>query len=460
MTWATQAVRYTGFLVVLPAAIVLLPKESVSVWLLFSTVASFQLIFDLGMSPTFARELAYGFVGGSQIADRSFADATGEPDWASIDRSVTAMRWVYRRISAIYGAVLVIAGTWAVHGPIERMQDPVAGWIAWVVVATTSAMVMYGNVYSSVLTGANRIAELKRWEAVTTFASLGLQLLALWLGLGLLGMVIVAQASALAYLIIRRHLANRATLGLLAKARPKTPDHTILVALWPSAWRTAIGALMSYGIAQSVAIAAANLLATHEAVGVQLAIRIMQTVGQVSQVPFYSRLPEIIGLRAKQLIDEMLEKATGSMSTSLFIYVASAIAVDLIARPLLAIAGSDKTLPGHWFWLLLMTAGFFERVGAMHINLLLTGNRSINHIANGVAGLIWVAALFLSWRPLGTMAIPVSMLVANAGFYAPWSAWASHRELGARGGWGLEARNSLLPFLVIVAYAGMIALAT
>lgn len=458
MTWAAQAVRMGGFLLVLPAAVRWLPSGDVSVWLLLATITSYQLIFDFGITPTFSREFAYGFAGGS-LVQPGRADDTGAavdregPNWLAIGKSVSALRWIYRRLSAAYCLLMLVFGTWAILGPIQRMANPIEGWIAWLVVLLASPVSMYGNVYSSILTGANRIHLIKRWELLTTGISLGLQMVMLHLGCGIVGVVLAAQAGALAFVVARRRLADQATTGLVASPRAASVEKAVVAALWPASWRTAIGALMSYGVVQGIVIAAANVLAVQEAVAVQLATRIMQTISQISQVPFYSTLPVLNGLRARRTIDALLATATVSMRRSLLVFVIGCIATDLAVRPLLAATGGGETFPGHAYWLLLAFAYFFERVGAMHVNLLLTDNKAISHIANGVASIVWIAVLLSLWSSCGALAIPSGMLVAYAGFYAPWSAWMSHHDLMRRASWRTEARSSLLAFALLAAYA-------
>src|SRR3546814_8638056 len=62
--------------------------------------------------------------------------------------------------------------------------------------------------------------------------------------------------------------------------------------MWPATWRTAVGSVMSVGLSQGMSVAAANMLTAAEAAGVQIALRIMQIISQISQAPFYTRIPQ------------------------------------------------------------------------------------------------------------------------------------------------------------------------
>lgn len=437
MTWLALSVRLGGFALLMPLVLANFTDAGVSVWLLFSTIANFQIIFDFGFGPTFAREIAYGFAGRSLVGlqdpkalqSTADADASASPNWAAIASATAAMLWFYRRIALATLFLLAVFGTWAARAPIERTAQSQAAWIAWGVVALTTGAAIYGNAYGSFLIGANRIELQKRWEAVVGGISLLAQSGAVVLNTGLLGVVLVAQIAIVAQVLVNRALAFRVFGGHFENAGQSGPNQLVLRSMWPAAWRTAIGAIMSIGVSQGMAIAVANLLAAPAAASVQLALRVMQIISQFSQVPYYTRIPELNRLRARGQTALLALAAKRVMRTSLWIYVAGAITVDLAARQLLALVGSQTFFPDHSFWLVLTLAVFLERFGAMHIQLLLTSNRAIAHVANGVSGLIWIAGMYLLFPVIGSPALPVSMLIAYAGFYAWYSAIHSHRSM-------------------------------
>jgi hypothetical protein len=319
------------------------------------------------------------------------------------------------------------------------------------VIATSIAT--FGNSYSTILVGANRVDLQKRWESIVAGIFIPLQLVAILAGTGLVGLVLVAQGGLLAQVMVNRHLAHRLTAGCIKTARSTPANQQIVRAMWPSSWRTAIGAIMSFGVAQGTAIAVANVLSAGEAASVQLVLRLMQIISQFSQAPFYTKIPQFNRLRARYHHDALVQIATRSMRLSLWIFVVGVLATDLLGRPGLILIGSQTRFPSEQFWILLAFAYFLERVGAMHVQLLLTSNKAIAHIANGITGAIWIACLLFLAPRFGAIALPISMLVAYAGFYTPWSAFMSHSALGADAAWSFERKTSLAPALVLVGYA-------
>lgn len=451
MAWLSLGTRVAGFAILLPIVLADFSDAEVSVWLLFSAVASFQAILDFGFSPTFSREVAYGLAGRS-TAGKGTTHA-GQQDWSVVSVAVATMAWLYRRIGLATFAILATVGTAVCVGPIARVDDPAGAWLAWVAVVLTLPVAVYGNRYAAFLVGADQIALQKRWEAAVGAASLMAQAGVVLAGAGLVGLVLSAQAGLLAQVLANRALARRVAAGRIAGATSPALKRELVGALWPAAWRTASGAVLSLGVSQGVAIAMANVLVAAEAAAVQLALRVMQLISQVSQAPFYTRIPVLNRMRVAASRRALSCAAARAMRSSLWIFVAGAILVDLAARPLLAFVGSDMQFPGETFWVLLTLAVFFERFGAMHVQLLLTGNRAIAHVANGVTAVAWVAGLVLLFPTLGMLSLPVSMLVAYAGCYALLAATQSHAELATGNAWAFEAKTSLAPLLVVLLHA-------
>lgn len=84
------------------------------------------------------------------------------------------------------------------------------------------------------------------------------------------------------------------------------PDVELIKAMWASAWRTALGVLMSLGVVQAMVVFLANALPPKESSGVLVAIRIMQALSLFSQAPFYTKIPEMNGFALSKGATEVI----------------------------------------------------------------------------------------------------------------------------------------------------------
>lgn len=460
MTWLAIAVRLGGFAVLMPLVLAKFTAADVSVWLLFSAIAGLQVVADFGFGPTFSREISYGFAGRSlvelsdpaKVITKSASGTAANPDFDVILSATAAMLWLYRWIALLTFLLLAVLGTWAVMVPIGRTSQPETIWLAWTAVALTTALSIYGNAYATFLMGANRIELQKRWEALVSGLSLLAQTLAVLLNTGLLGLVLIAQTGLVVQLFVNRALAVLVSEGRFVNVGQVSHSRLVLRTMWPAAWRTALGTIMSLGVSQGMVIAMANLLASTEAASVQLALRVMQIISQFSQVPFYTRIPEFNRLRASGSTVLLFNVAARAMQISLWIYLVGAIVVGQTFSQLLLLIGSQTVFPGKLFWLVLTMAVFAERFGAMHIQLLLTKNKAIAHVANGVTGVIWIAGLLILLPINGVLALPTSMLIAYLGFYAWYSAFISHSSMSEISFWQFEKNSAAYPTLLSMAW--------
>ena len=138
------------------------------------------------------------------------------------------------------------------------------------------------------------------------------------------------------------------------------------------------------------------------------------------------------------------------MQFSLLLFVIGAILIDLVVRQLLDYIGSETQFPDHLFWLTLTLAIFAERFGAMHIQLLLTSNKAIAHLANGIAGIICIIRKFILFPDMRVYAVPLSILIANFGFYAWYPAILSVRSIPGISFFKYETRVAFLPIILLI----------
>lgn len=459
MTWAALAVRLGGFAILLPLVLAYFSVNEVTLWLLFSAIASFQLVADFGFGQTFSREISYGFVGRSLVDSdhssinqlSSAEENISEPNWNSIQSAITVMLWLYLRFALLSVLFFGLFGTWAAIAPIENSDHPNLAWISWITVLISTAVSIYGTSYASFLVGANRIDLQKRWEALVGCLSLLVQVMVLIAGGGLLGLVLAAQLGLIVQILVNRSLCIRISNGKF-KNNNNYLDKRLLSAMWPAAWRTAIGSIMAMGMTRGMAIAMANLLVAAEAAPVLLALRVIQTISQISNVPFYTKIPEFNRIRASKKIRLLSEKSSKFMQLSLFLYVIGAIMIDFIARQFLAFVGSETQFPDHLFWSTLVLAIFAERFGAMHIQLLLTSNKAIAHIANGISGVICIISMFVLFPVIGVMAVPLSLLIANIGFYSWYTVIPTLQSISGISYFKYEARVALIPIILLISW--------
>ena len=428
MTWGSFFSRSLSLIIVLPLILTRLSTEEIALWYLFMTIISFQMLVDVGFSPTFSRVIAYA-MGGANIDDLKSPKGqnNGQANWETLELICSEMRGIYFRLGLLWPVLLVVFGTLALIKPVSHVQNTFSAWSAWGVILIVSTVTLRGNIYSAYLQGTNYIALLRRWEAITSLGAIVTSFLVLILGGKLLGLVVAHQGWQLLNILRNRWLSRVVEDGHFKNFSKRKQNKKVFDAVWPSAWRSGVGHFMTYGLIQASGILYAQVGTVASIASYLLALRLIQTVSQFSQAPFYSKLPVFARLFAENKRSAVVALAKRGMRLSYWCYVAGFIGLGIAGEPLLKFIGSNADFPDSLLWSLLGLAFFVERYGAMHLQLYSITNHIIWHIANGVSGIIYIFVSLIIFQFIGVYAFPVGIIAGYLGFYSWYSAIHSYR---------------------------------
>jgi O-antigen/teichoic acid export membrane protein len=441
-TWASLATRSLSVVLVLPLVLRQFGAEEVALWQIFTSLMSLQLIADMGFGITGARMLAYAMGGATNLSDSvatSPRPTNSDPNWSLIVVVLATLRVIFNRLGWILAIALSVGGTLTLLRPISQLNGaqphepwPVTNttqaWIAWGVVFLTTVITFRANLYSAFLQGINEVALLRRWETLFGLGAIGSSFLVLSLRGGLLALVLSNQLWIIGSAWRNRRIARRVLDGRFAQFPAPQYHPEVFAAIWPRAWRSAIGALMSQGLMQLSSLIYAQQRDSKAVATYLLAVRLIQALTQISQAPFYTKLPVMAKFYAENRTDALVSLARRGMALAFWSFTLPFIILGALGNDILNRIGSPVTFPDPTLWTFLGLAAYTERQGAMHIQLYTTTNHIVWHIANGVAGTIFIITAWLAFPYLGVLALPIGMLMGNLLFYCPYSAFHSYRR--------------------------------
>lgn len=453
MTFGSFLANALKLIVVLPLVLTRLNIHDITVWYIFATIISLQNLVDVGFSPTFSRFIAYAMSGASannmpdyrKIAQKA---SSRTPNWKAIEDICAAMRKVYITLTLILIGFLLIFGTASLIRPISENSNPSAAWIAWGIILLTSTVVLRGNTYLAFLTGTNHITVLRRWEIYSAIGAAFTSIAVLTAGGGLISLVCSQQIWVIMNILRNRYLSNQVENGRFKRFRADKTNEHIMRVVWPSAWRSSLGIVMSYGVVQASGLIYAQLGSTPRVATYLIALRLIQALSSFSQAPFYSKLPVLASLRADGAVGKQIAIAKRGMALSYWTYALGFVFLGIFGTPLLKLIGSHADFPDSVLWALLGLAMFAERYGAMHIQLYSTTNHIIWHIANGTTGAIYLLSSIILYPFAGVYAFPIGMIFGYTFFYSWYSASHSYEAFGLKF-WQFEKSTFIAPLLVV-----------
>jgi hypothetical protein len=415
-------------MLVLPMMLARLDAPEMAVMQLFATIASLLLVLDFGLSPTLARFYSYGMGGATieEIVGISGASIKKNriKNTESIVKVYATMTWLYHRLAIVIVILLSLAGTAALIRPMGEVKDVGQAWVGWGVTLIGCGWTVWGNSSVVALMGGGNIAPMRRWETLFAAMQIISTSAVLYFNGGVLALVLSNQLWAVLN-VIRNKLLLRAIQPELTSAN-HAPAKELMGVVWPSTWRAGIGVLMSQGIIQSSGLIYSQYAAASAVASYLLALRVITLISQVSQVPFYTKVPVLGQMLGSGRKDELVNLARKGMAQSLLIYSIGVVFVLYFVGPLLGLVKSKISFVGPEFWMALSIAFFAERFGAMHMQVYSVGGEIIWHIVNGITGCILIAAFMLLYPILGAIAMPVSMIVGYVGFYSWYTALKSY----------------------------------
>lgn len=458
-TWGHLATRMFSLIIVLPLLVTRLDAANIALWYLFRGFMDLQILADVGLEATFTRVIAYAMGGAKslEINQNGQSSSQDQPNWPLLEKICSTMNGLYLRVALASFVLFGSIGSLVLIKPISSSTVIINSWISWGIVIATSSINLYSKRYSAFLQGINQVALYRRWLVVTTIGEIATSFVVLLAGGGLFGLTMAVQGWKFVSVLINRWLARGVEAQRFSNFKGIKIYRVVIRAVWPSAWRSGVGRFMSYGLVQISGFIYAQFGATADIASYLLSLRMILTISEFSRAPFYSKIPVLARLYSKRNLDQLISWAQRGMIVAYWSFVGGFIGISLSIQPILDLIGSNVDFVDPLLWSLLGIGFFFERYGAMHIQLYSTTNKIIWHIANGVSGLLFILLSLALFPIVGVLAFPLGYLAGHLGFYAWYSALHSYKTFNLRF-WTFEARTMLGPLAILLITNAMILL--
>lgn len=433
MSWMSFGTKSLSLFVVLPLLVKKFSAPDVAIWYLYSGAMSFIILADLGFSSTLVRMFSYARAGLAEdelyhVARKKLGNDSGT-NIATLEKVWQVMNFVYARLSLIT-IFFISVSSFFLYKPILRTSNPSHALIAWIIVIITSFFQLRYSVFSNYLQGMNKVALVKKWETIFNMATIISNFLVLLLGGDILMLVISNQFWVLVTLLRDYFLSTNIENNIYKKINTKPKKNKqVFDAIWPSAWKSGLGTLFSFGLLQITNMLFAKEGDSKEVASYLMAYNLIRQVSTFSQAAFYSRIPTLARLRAEDNRKELIKVAQKGMQLTYWVFIIGVIGMALFGTYVLPYIKSNIRFPDLFLWALLGLGILLERFGAMHIQLYSTANKIIWHIANGVTGCIFLLIFFLFKNTIGLYVFPIAILFSNLLFYSWYSAYFSYKSI-------------------------------
>jgi O-antigen/teichoic acid export membrane protein len=199
----------------LPFLIYFLNADAIGLWYVFLAVSGFVSLFQLGFSPSFARNIAYGCSGVKSITrDGRTLDFSDELDYFFIRKVILVCTRVYRVIAIVALLVVASIGTiYIIHISSEiAIEDYIPAWIIFCIAIFIN---LYYSYYESLLRGTGNITGLNKAIIISNCLKTILLIGCLLLGLGILSLAVGFLLQGITFrLLCRRFFYKTDNIGM------------------------------------------------------------------------------------------------------------------------------------------------------------------------------------------------------------------------------------------------------
>ena len=421
MTAFEMIVRYGLAIIVLPIALVKFESEELAYYLFISTLVALAFLADSGFSQTIIRTASYFRAGAKKIPSRitSLDSQSSETsvNWHALGRLVATSSRIYSVVSIAAAILLFTLGIFAANNVISQQSNKITAWITYFLIVCVSIFLLQVSRWTALMQGLNQVATAKRIEFISGIARLFGIATAIFVGSGVLGVVIVMLTAAMVTTYIMRSLVLKTMqVNGLEKKDLYVYDKEMFMELWPSTWRMAGicwgGYLIYYGTSLIISqIPDAKLIASY-----LLTFQVVTLLYRFSTSPAMAFQPQLAAAMSSGDLKNVQYFSLKILKLALLLYIGGGIVTYFFAEDMLFLIKSKTHLISSDIFLLMLVMYFFELHHSIHAGIYLNSNHVPFLIPSIISGLSIMISGFLFMKSYGIYAVVWSQFLVQACF--------------------------------------------
>jgi O-antigen/teichoic acid export membrane protein len=445
-TWLVFLTLPLHVFLLLPLVLRSFDEQVVALWLLFDLIVSLQVIIDFGFNNTFIRAISY-CRGGRVSVKTDEVQCISGCNWCLLKQVIGTMRYAYLICSFLLFIVLCLS-TFFVK---KYLMGDYYYWACWAIVVLCTVLNFYGRIYSNYLLGFDKVALVKRVEALFIVLDVLSAALVLYFTKSFIAMVIANQIWVLIKPIRNRYLCFHLSGERYADLCKGKYSSVVFADIWPMAWRSGISSLSSQGSIKLSGLLTSLVGNSSELASYLIALRVLGLLRNFSMAPFYSKIPLLSNTYAKGDVDKWQGLARKSIGYVCYIFLFLIILSSSFGSFLFGLISTTVVFPRNSVWFFLCMAIYFHCFGAMHVHLYATTNDVKSHISDVVSSVIYLFVAIVLVGRIGVVAFPIGMIVGYFGFYIWHATHYSYKRI--KGGYlKNEFYASFIPIVLMIVY--------
>lgn len=363
-------------------------------WYLFSTIISLSHQFDLGFSSTIIRFTSYLRI------DTNKTDELKE--------NYISFSTIYLLLSILVFLALIALYFISIH-TLSLDIDKASIYIAYGSILFFTPLVFFLKKNDSFLKGLNKVNLYNNWNSFMILINSLIIVIMLITDARFCLIVFTNQLliflnSIKNFLLLKRFLSFRIRLFELSFNKNR------LIEIWSPTWKTALISVSSTGSYNLINVLTPRLFGVDVSASYLFSIKILQIINELSNAPFYSRLPQFISNYKTGFTHSNIKNITKQALKSLDFLILGFLAVILFSDVALESLKSNTSFLSKEIIKIFLAYMLIERTAGMLSQIIMFTNR-IEHYKGYVFCSIGLVSLIFIFNDFGVISIPASSLI-------------------------------------------------
>lgn len=413
-------------LITLPLILRMLTEEEIGLNYLLITFGSLVSLFDFGFASQFGRNISYIFAGAQVLHKEGIdtAESTVDVNYRLLATMIHTARYVYARISFVVLITLLTIGTFYVYNITNGFQSVENTLIIWVIFSFSVFFEMFYSYYTALLGGRGMIMESRKAVVYSRLVYVVLAFVFLYLGFGLIGVVIANFIAPFFNRIIsyRFFFTEELMRKISCFDISKQEKLELFKIVWHNARKIGLVFLGSYAINKFSFFLAGLYLSLSEIASYGLMIQLVGLLSTISGTLFMINQPKFSSMRVNSNEQKLLKEFAFTMIVYYGLFIIGIIFLATLGPFILNILGSNVQLPNNRIVLIFSLIILLEGNHSNFASFIITKNNvpfvkssliagmviilgdyfSLTHTEFGIMGLVVIQALvqlsYANWK--------------------------------------------------------------
>lgn len=455
MTWGNLLSSSGKLLILTPLILIRYDVDEIAFWYLLLTIHSFVVVVDFGFQPTFSRIISYVFHGLDEIVEISSYKKKNDdvnPAWDFMERIYGTVNGTYLFLSLFIVLIVVAASYSSVDILIDRTQNQNSLWLSYFIFVVSIVFSFFSRRSDTVIIGTNHVALINRWNIINNILNSISSISIVYFGLGIEWLAINQLIFSILLIIRNYYLEIYICERRFKKFKFLNFDMNIFKWIWIPTWKSGVLILSSTGLTQVTGLFYSSMSTSAQLASYLITLKLVTTISQFSQAPFYSKLPIFSGLRVRNKINDLSNKTMRGMFKALSVFVFCISFLFFFGDYLLLLIGSTTKLESPSFIVFMAFIWFFERHHAMHAQVYVTTNKIPFYKTAIISGIINVILMYFLVPFYGVWGFPLSLAFSNLVINNWWNVKISLKSIN-RKFWPFFKNSALIPLLLLLLFS-------